>query len=108
MYGSAPGSWILVKICQREPRRVRTRSSRSGSTSRRPRAVVSRIGKTQIENAISMFGTMPYLNQTMISGPSATFGIMFRLTSSGIIGASSGFDQVKSSARKTPTMSAKR
>ena len=107
MYGSAPGSWILVNTCQREPRSVRTRSSRSGSTSRRPRTVVSRIGKTQIENAIIMFGTTPYLNQTMMSGPSATFGIMFRLTSSGIISASSGFDQVKASASSTPTTSAK-
>ena len=35
-------------------------------------------------NAIIMFGPMPYLNQTMISGPSATFGIMLRLTSSGM------------------------
>ena len=78
MYGSAPGSWILVKICQREPRSERTRSSSSGSTSRRPRTVVSRIGKTQIENAMIVFGRTPYLNQTMISGPSATFGIMLR------------------------------
>ena len=36
-------------------------------------------------NAIMMFGPMPYLNQTMMSGPSATFGIMLRLTSSGMI-----------------------
>ena len=42
----------------------------------------------------------------MISGPSATFGIMLRLTSSGIISASSGFDQVKASASSTPTTNA--
>ena len=65
------------------------------------------IGKKQMAKAIMMFGPMPYLNQTMISGPSATFGIMLRLTSTGIISASSGFDQVKASASSTPTTSAK-
>ena len=54
-----------------------------------------------------MFGNTPYLNQTMISGPSATFGIMLSVTSSGNISASSGFDQVKSSASSTPTTSAR-
>ena len=44
---------------QREPRSDLTRSSRSGSTSRKPRAVVSRIGKKQMLKAIRMFGTMP-------------------------------------------------
>ena len=108
MYGSAPGSWILVNTCQREPLSVRTRSSRSGSTSRRPRAVVSTIGKKQIENAIRMFGMMPYLNQTMISGPSATFGIMLRLTSSGMTAISSRRNQENISAIPTPTTTASR
>src|SRR4029077_6890244 len=72
-----------MKSCQREPRKLRTRSSRSGSTSRSPRAVVSTIGKKQMANAIMMLGPMPYLNQTMISGPSATLGIMLRLTGRG-------------------------
>ena len=70
--------------------------------------MVSRIGNTQIENAIIMFGTTPYLNHTMMSGPRATFGIMLRLTSSGIISASSGFDHVNASASSTPATSAKR
>ena len=47
-----------------------------------------------------MFGPMPYLNQTMISGPSATFGIMLRLTRSGITIISSARDQVNSSAMR--------
>src|SRR6185436_2415332 len=108
MYGSAPGSWILVKSCQREPFSAFTRSSSSGSTSRRPRAVVSRIGNTQIENAISVFGNTPYLNQTMISGPSATFGIMLSDTSSGMKKDSSAFDQLNSSASETPAASARK
>ena len=40
-------------------RSERTRSSSSGSTSRKPRAVFSRIGKKLIENAMIMFGKMP-------------------------------------------------
>ncbi len=108
MYGSAPGSWILANTCQREPWSARTRSSSSGSISRRPRAVVSRIGNTQIENAISVFGNTPYLNQTMISGPSATLGIMLSDTSSGMKNASSVFDQVNTSASSTPTTRARK
>jgi hypothetical protein len=108
MYGSAPGSWILVNSCQREPLSERTRSSSSGSISRRPRAVVSRIGNTQIEKAISELGKMPYLNHTMISGPSATFGIMLSETSSGMKNASSVRDQVNASASATPTASARK
>src|SRR6185503_16873554 len=93
---------------QRDPFSERTRSSSSGSISRKPRAVVSRIGKTQIENAISVFGKMPYLNQTMISGPSATFGIMLSDTSSGMKNDSSAFDHVKTSASAIPTTSARK
>ena len=44
---------------QREPRSDFTRSKRSGSTSFSPRAVVSRIGKKQMLNAIRIFGKMP-------------------------------------------------
>ena len=54
------------------------------------------------------FGNTPYLNQTMISGPSATFGIMLSDTSSGMKNASSIFDQLKISASTTPTTSASR
>jgi hypothetical protein len=54
-----PGSWIFWNSVHREPRRDLTRSSKSGSTSLSPRAVVSRIGKKQMLNAIRMFGTMP-------------------------------------------------
>jgi hypothetical protein len=104
----APGSWILVKSCQREPLSERTRSRSSGSISRRPRAVVSRIGNTQIENAISELGSTPYLNHTMMSGPSATFGIMLSDTSSGMKKASSVRDQVKARARAMPTPSARK
>ena len=50
---------------------------------------------------------MPYLNQTMISGPSATFGIMLRLTSSGIISISSVLDQENSSAMPMPMTTAR-
>jgi hypothetical protein len=106
MYGSDPGSWIFVKSCQRVPRSERTRSSSSGSISRRPRAVVSRIGNTAIENAMIVFGNTPYLNQTMNKGPRATFGIMFSVTISGSSSASSVFDQVNTSASTTPTISA--
>ena len=53
-----------------------------------------------------MFGKTPYLNQTMISGPSATLGIMFSVTSSGSISDSNVFDQVNSSASSTPATSA--
>ena len=70
--------------------------------------MVSRIGNTQIENAIIVFGNTPYLNQTMISGPSATFGIMLSVTSSGMKNDSSAFDQVNSSASATPTTSARK
>ena len=59
MYGSALGSWILVNVCQLEARSERMRSSSSGSTSRKPRTVVSRIGKKLIENAMIVFGTIP-------------------------------------------------
>ena len=58
-------------------------------------------------NAIMMFGPMPYLNHTMISGPSATFGIMLRLTSSGMIAMSSQRNQENSSAMPTPTTTAR-
>ena len=50
-----------------------------------------------------MFGPMPYLNQTMISGPSATFGIMLRLTSSGMHGHFEPANQENTSAMPTPT-----
>jgi hypothetical protein len=96
----------LVNSCQRDPRSERTRSSSSGSISRRPRAVVSRMGNTAIENAMIEFGSTPYLNQTMISGPSATLGIMFRVTSSGSISDSKVLDQVNSRASSTPDTSA--
>ena len=59
MYGKAPGSWIFVKICQRVPLSARTRSSRSGSVSRSPRAVVSRIGNRHRLKVMSMFDAMP-------------------------------------------------
>ena len=87
---------------------MRTRSSRSGSTSRSPRAVVSTMGKKQMANAIMMLGPMPYLNQTMISGPSATLGIMLRLTRSGIATISSQRDQENSSAMAMPITTARR
>ena len=58
-YGSALGSWILTNTCQRVPCSERTRSRRSGSTSFRPRTVVSTIGKKQMVKAITIFGTMP-------------------------------------------------
>ena len=95
-----------MNSCQREPRKVRTRSSSSGSTSRKPRAVVSTIGKKQMANAIMMLGPMPYLNQTMISGPSATLGIMLRLTRSGMVAISSKRDQENTSASAMPITTA--
>ena len=70
--------------------------------------MVSRIGNTQIENAISELGNTPYLNHTMISGPSATFGIILSDTSNGMKNASSIFDQLKASARATPTTRARK
>ena len=69
--------------------------------------MVSRIGKTQIENAMMVFGNTPYLNQTMMSGPSATFGIMLRLTRSGIIAFSHTRDQENDSAIATPITTAR-
>ena len=96
-----------MNSCQREPLSVRTRSSRSGSTSRSPRAVVSTIGKKQMANAITVFGPMPYLNHTMISGPNATFGIMLRLTSSGMTTISSERNQENSSAAPIPKTTAR-
>ena len=42
----------------------------------------------------------------MNKGPSATLGIMFKLTSSGITAASTGFDQVKTIASAIPTITA--
>ena len=69
---------------------------------------MSRIGNTAIEKAMIVFGNTPYLNQTMISGPSATLGIMFSVTITGSSKASSVFDQVKTSASATPTTSASR
>jgi hypothetical protein len=106
MAGVSSVTW--VKSCQREPRRERTRSSSSGSTSRNPLAVLSRMGKTAIEKAIIVLGSTPYLNQTMNSGPSATLGIMFRVTSSGRVSASRVRDQVKPSASATPTTRARK
>src|SRR3954467_12614455 len=103
MYGSDPGSWILRNSVQREPRSDLTRSSKSGSTSLKPRAVVSRIGKKQMLKAIRMFGKMPYENHTMNSGPNATFGIMFSVTNSGSSNKLTSGDQVNITASITPT-----
>jgi hypothetical protein len=69
--------------------------------------VVSTIGKKQMAKAIMMFGPMPYLNQTIMSGPSATLGIMLRLTSSGITAISSQRDQENSSATPMPITTAR-
>ena len=49
-----------------------------------------------------MFGPMPYLNQTMTSGPSATFGIMLKLTSTGI----SSFSTVRNQQNITASATA--
>ena len=70
--------------------------------------MVSTIGKKQIANAIMAFGPMPYLNHTMMSGPSATFGIMFRLTNSGMTAISSQRNQENSSAAPMPKTTARK
>ena len=54
-----------------------------------------------------MLGPMPYLNHTMISGPSATLGIMLRLTRSGMVAISSQRDQVNRSASTMPITTAR-
>ena len=69
--------------------------------------MVSTIGKKQMANAIIAFGPMPYANQTMMSGPSATFGIMFRLTSSGMTAISSQRNQENMSAAPMPKATAR-
>ncbi len=65
------------------------------------------MGKKQIANAIIAFGPTPYLNHTMISGPSATLGIMLRLTKSGITAISNHRNQENRSAAPMPNTTAR-
>ena len=58
-------------------------SSSSGSVVARPVAILTTIGKKQIDNAVSTAGTEPEPNHSTKIGTSATFGIEEKPTSSG-------------------------
>ena len=58
-------------------------SSSSGSVVASPVAILTTIGKKQIDSAVSTAGTVPEPNHSTKIGTSATFGIEEKPTSSG-------------------------
>ena len=97
-----------MKTCQREPsQRAHEIEQVRLDLAQAPRGGQHDREEADGERHHRMFGPMPYLNQTMISGPSATFGIMLRLTSSGMTTISSQRNQENSSAAPMPMTTAR-
>ncbi len=86
----------------------RARSFISDDIERNPTAVSMTIGKNEMRNATSTFGSTPTPNQTRNSGATATFGTTWKNSMVGMTNASKRCDDVIAIASGMATATARR
>src|ERR671920_2578678 len=74
-YGIERGSPIFMMIWRRDAPSARSTSRNSGSTVAMPVATLTKIGKKEIRNAVTIAGAVPTPIQITRIGMMATFGI---------------------------------